>query len=125
MVLLPGDLMFDASFRVDVDNRFVVLHYLVRANDIILAFRKTGRAGGRWREASGVFQIQILLELFLHRLLEINLSEINDYVMMCCKDYVSCPTGFLNRERAQRMRCHAEVMNSEMEECNRSRYSGV
>lgn len=40
-----------------------------------------------------MFQIQILLELFLHRLLEINFSEINDYVMMCCKDYVSCPTG--------------------------------
>ena len=108
MMLLANDLMLDSSLLLDIDNSLVKRRDSVRTNDIVLAFGKTSRTRRGRRETTRVLKLQELDQLFLGRLLEIDLSEVNHFLVMLGEDDLSGDVGLFNREDSKRVRSHEE-----------------
>ena len=84
MVLFPDDLMLDPLALFHMDNRFVVIRDLIRANDIVLALCETRRARGCRGESPGVFEVEIYRQFGLCGLLQEDFAEINHVAWVLC-----------------------------------------
>jgi len=104
LVFLADNFMLGPLLRTNVYHRFVVGRNSVRTNDIVLAFSETSRSGRCRRQATRVLKLKVLDKLCLSRLLEEDLSKVNDFLVVVSENNLSCEVGLLDGEDGKRMR---------------------